>query len=59
MKKTLHQTLVSLNRSRANLILKHLYSEFDELNELRQLSELKPGLSTLRRALNSFSLALQ
>jgi hypothetical protein len=59
MKKTLQQQLVSLNRSRASLILKHLYSDFEELKELRQLSELKPGLCTLRRALATFSVALQ
>jgi hypothetical protein len=59
MKKTLQQQLVSLNRSRANLILKNLYNEFEELNELRQLGELKPGLCTLRRALATFSVALQ
>jgi hypothetical protein len=59
MKNNLHQRLILLNRSRANLILKNLYVQMDELKELRQLGELKPGLSTLRRALESFSLALE
>jgi hypothetical protein len=59
MKNNLHQRLILLNRSRANLILKNLYVQMDELKELRQLGELKPGLSTLKRALESFSLALE
>lgn len=59
MKSNLHQRLILLNRSRANLILKNLYLQMDELKELRQLGELKPGLSTLKRALESFSLALE
>jgi hypothetical protein len=59
MKNDLHQRLILLNRSRANLILKNLYVQMDELKELRQLGELKPGLSTLKRALESFSLALE
>jgi hypothetical protein len=33
MKNNLHERLISLNRSRANLILKHLYAEMDELKE--------------------------
>ena len=59
MKDTLHRRLVSMNRSRANMILKNLFSECDELCDLRNLrDELKIGLSTLKRALALLSLNL-
>lgn len=59
MKNTLRQRLVYLNRSRANLILKNLYCEFEELNEFRSVLDLGSGLSKFQKALASFSLALE
>jgi hypothetical protein len=51
--------MLSINRVRAHRILKNLYSEFYELKELRQLTELKSGLSNFTRALESLSVALE
>ena len=59
MKKTLDQRMLSINRVRAHRILKNLHSEFYELKELRQLTELKSGLSNFKRALESLSVALE
>jgi hypothetical protein len=59
MKDNLDQRMLSISRSRASRILKNLYTEFYELKELRQLTELKSGLSNFKRVLESLTVALE
>jgi hypothetical protein len=61
VKRSLRQQLGYINRSHAKRIVKNLYSEFEELNQLRTegAGDLRDGLSALKRALAFFNLELE